>query len=264
MRRAYLSHIEVQDRLYDLLKVFHGICEKNGLKYYLFGGTLLGAVRHGDFIPWDDDIDVCMPRPDYIKLRELASKEDWGCYEFVQYTQPFGKLIDTRIGFNERIIRDEVREESLFIDVFPVDGVPQKDATKRFDCIDREIKMLELAIVDPARYDTAKSFRKKLISILLRLHVIRDWQKHRDRIEALASSTPYEDAEFVSCSVWGWREKDISEKTVFDQGVLLPFRDSMFWCQSNYVESLTLKYGDYMQLPPVEQRQVVHGEYWIR
>ena len=264
MIRDYLSRSEIQDYLYDLLKVFHQICEDNGLKYYLFGGTLLGAVRHGDFIPWDDDIDVCMPRPDYMKLVEIASKNDWGCYSFVQYTQPFGKFIDTRIGFNERIVRDEYREESLFIDVFPVDGVPLKNVTRRFDYIDREIKMLELAIIDPEKYDSSRSLRKRLIALLLRLHVVRDWRKHRDRIEEAAISAPYDDAEYVSCSVWGWREKDISRKEDFEEGVLLPFRDCKFWCQSNYEESLSLKYGDYMQLPPVEQRQAEHGEYWVR
>ena len=87
---------------------------------------------------------------------------------------------------------------------------------------------------------------------------------YKEKVENIASKYPYDDAVFVSVSVWGWNYKDISKKSELENRVKFRFRDREFWCQGDSKNSLRLKYGDYMQLPPIEKRQVAHGAFfWI-
>lgn len=260
----YLSLQETQNILYEMLKIFADFCDSQGLRYYLYGGTLLGAVRHQNFIPWDDDIDVCMPRPDYEKLRQISKKLPGEHYEIKQYSQPYIKMVDTRVGFFEHLLREEYHEESLFIDIFPVDGVPHQNANTHFIKIEIDRKKLIYSLVDPEKLKKKNSpifFLKKLF---LRAHIFRDSKKYSDRIEKRAKSNCYSACDQVSVYVWGWGAKDVSDKKKFENRVSIRFRDREFWCQGNYEEILRLKYDDYMQIPSVEERPAMHGRSWWR
>ncbi len=114
-----------------LMKDFDRICKKHGLRYYLLGGTLLGAVRHGGFIPWDDDVDLCMPRPDYMRFLDIAGEELAGkpgiglvsVYSDDTYRQGMAKITDSSVQVINRSANEE-RHEVAWIDIIPMDGFP--------------------------------------------------------------------------------------------------------------------------------------------
>lgn len=125
--KEYLSRDQVQDRLLQILLYFDGYCKEHGLRYWLAAGTLLGAVRHKGFIPWDDDVDVMMPRSDFEKL--MISFNDPGDRFFLTdwnnspISNPFPKLCDRQV-FLESWGYEGVCDENLWVDIFPVDGAP--------------------------------------------------------------------------------------------------------------------------------------------
>ena len=122
-----LTLTEIQAREYELLKQFDAYCKRHGLTYCLCGGTLLGAVRHKGFIPWDDDIDLMMPREDYERLRDLSRGETVSDCLRVRYPgdagYPYGfmKAVDTRTVVYERNITRDEQRTGLALDIFPLD-----------------------------------------------------------------------------------------------------------------------------------------------
>ena len=126
-----LSQDEIKDGEVSILRAFHEFCENNHLVYSLAYGTLIGAVRHKGFIPWDDDIDVVMPRPDYERFIGLAVSGVFpeGCRvqatEVDGFIQSFAKVIDPSISVKSGRNRSETKEW-LWIDVFPIDGLPEQ------------------------------------------------------------------------------------------------------------------------------------------
>ena len=131
MRLRYESDYDIRDlqqRILGNLMAFDKVCQEHGLRYYLWAGTMLGAVRHKGFIPWDDDIDVCMPRPDYERL--LAHCQEWMPHPYRviapetddAYPYPFAKVEDVTTTVMER--PDFSYVEGVYIDIFPLDGFP--------------------------------------------------------------------------------------------------------------------------------------------
>lgn len=260
---------ELKEIVYSILCSFTDFCDENGLRYYLFGGTLLGAVRHNDFIPWDDDIDVCMPRPDYERFIELTKISPWKYYQVKQYTQTFIKMVDSRTVFYERLVKNNLRAESVFIDIFPIDGAADSVAERErhFRKISKLKKCLVYRICDcKALFSEAPNKTKSIKTRMMIYSFVAAFIPYRSiqrKIDAVAKTFAYEESNKIGVSVWGWGEKDVLDKKHSEERIKLPFRDREFWCQGNYVESLTKKYNDYMCLPPVEERPPFHGEvYW--
>ena len=120
---------DIQSNCLDTLVVVDQICKRHNLRYYLVGGTMLGAVRHGGFIPWDDDVDIAMPRADYEKFLRIAPEEltkdrSLQTYSLVNYPIHFIKVIDNRTAVVEKSLKHQGLKTEIFIDVFPLDGVP--------------------------------------------------------------------------------------------------------------------------------------------
>lgn len=248
----------------DLLKIFAEICDNNNLKYFLIGGTLLGAVRHKGFIPWDDDIDVGMPRKDYEKFIKIAQKQ-LPEYIFLQtnktdpkYPQNFAKLRNCNTTFIETAVKNLKINHGIYIDVFPFDAVPNdkfKQKVILFKSKLLSVRIQELYTVE--NIGAVKSLRNKVIINLLKLfyHTPYDAVRAKEKL-----NRNYENikTDYLFNFSGAWGKKEISPRIWFDESIKLQFQDCMFSCPKRYDEYLNRIYGDYMRYPPVEQRVSHH------
>ena len=133
----------VQDVMLQIMIATDRICRKNNIRYILFHGTMLGAIRHHGFIPWDDDMDIAMPREDYDKFVKIANSEfperfRFECYENTRdYPYNFGKIRAVNTLFKEKFTASLNINHGVYIDVFPVDYVRASDYKKRLTWIHR-------------------------------------------------------------------------------------------------------------------------------
>lgn len=264
-----LNDIELKTRLVDLLYKFHVICLQNKLRYSLAYGTLLGAVRHKGFIPWDDDIDVLMPQDDYIKFLNLPEfhnqdlDSDCVLYEInndstvhISYLYPFAKLVDGKTY----IISDFFREVGgIWIDIFPVTGLPtsQQDVKQHFS----EMGKLHLQLSAAHRYRKLRQCGPVTFLKQIRCnyyHCIH--KKLVYKMKKKAFDIPYENSREVAVSIWNYGLKEKMPKEYFDELIKLEFEGKEFYGLKHYDDYLTRLYGDWRKLPPKEQR-VAHHYY---
>lgn len=262
-----LSTEEIKKIELDLLITFADFCDKNNLKYYLAYGTLLGAVRHKGFIPWDDDIDVMMPRPDYDRFIELTgfSKITENCetrlYKNCTHPNiyPYAKLIATdTIVFEKGKARKNV--SGIWIDIFPLDGYPNDDLTDAkiiFEKYRKIRNMQDLCTTNPLCVN--QSFVKKIIKFLL-LPIIRlqSVKKLCQKLEDNAQKYNYEECEYVADIIWGDKYNIMLKKSELEPAEQMDFEGHKFKAPACWKNYLTLLYGDYMQLPP-EKDRITHG-----
>ena len=260
-----LDLTEIQAIELKLLLSFDEICRKEGLRYSLGGGTLLGAIRHQGFIPWDDDVDVMMPRPDYDRFLMYCAEKDipFGIITYentLGYNGLFAKITD----LSTRII-DEVNfidyEIGVNIDVFPLEGLGQseKEALKIFHktTFDREIQNATA---------WKRFFRSKTHSILLEpvrfaMFIISRFanpKKLLAKIDRENLKHPFEESEYAGCVCGSYREQEIMTTKTFKEYSEVTFEGYQLSAISDFASYLTKHYGDYMQLPPEEKRQTHH------
>lgn len=268
-----LSKRQTQQMLVEMLDQLVDYLEKNNLRYYLVGGTLLGAIRHKGFIPWDDDIDIGMPRRDYERLIELAKVEPIGeCLELISdmegtFSNPFSELIriDTRL---ERATQEYIREECivkhLFIDIIPQDGWPSDDRKARL--LFYRMKMLRYLVqCSRSRLGHGTSVKRMLIKspavIVMRMagypNLIR-------RMNQIAKKYDYDNSDYVGAvtyGIYGPGERCLRAQTV--QFEKVEFEGKEYNAPGCWRDYLTQLYGDYMKLPSVEKRIDHRMQVWI-
>lgn len=253
-----LSNAEVKEKLFKILTVFADFCDKNKLQYYLCGGTLLGAVRHKDFIPWDDDIDVLMPRPDYIKLCELMRNKEIQqryrllSYEYGNLEYPISKFIDEELfvqSYYSNIDR------YLWIDVFPMDGLPGNE--------EKDIAYLRKAGKAKFRFGlaTTKLFsgstkERIILSFPFKLfyHVIGR-NKYAQQLDQMAKAYPFDYSDYIAGIAWANGPRERVTRSKFVPVIELDFHGRKFHAPAGYDEYLSSMYGDYMQIPPESKRE---------
>jgi lipopolysaccharide cholinephosphotransferase len=262
---------DLQIVMLDSLKEFIRVCEKHKLKYYLIGGTALGAIRHGGFIPWDDDLDVGMPRPDFEKLLKL--KDEFKKPYFLQhyttdpsYTYGFMKLRNSNTTYIETTLVQHNINHGVWIDIFPIDGMSKKNnATK--------VKGIKPHLLWFAFYFTFLGhFWKKprlktlwrdipgyIVSIIFIPLNIGNWLTRL--IHRCMKKISYSEATLVgSYHTWSFN-KEALPKDFYGDGKKVKFEDIEAIIPSNYDAYLTAKYGNYLQLPPENKREGHHKNY---
>ena len=260
-----LSTDDIKQNIFALLLIFQECCIKHDLTFYLCGGTLLGAIRHKGFIPWDDDIDVCISRPEYNKLRELYKNEQIFpdyirliCYEDGNFGYPFMKLLDTRTMV-EKDYYDKDKSDCLWIDILPVDGLPadERELKAAYRKADKARKMLALSKAKKGAGRTkARKFIKYFASPFVRL---MGENRYAQKIVDIASRYSYEASDYVGILTWGlYGPGERMNKQEFVKSEQVMFEGSVFSTMSCWKEYLSNLYGkDYMQLPP-EEKRVTH------
>lgn len=233
-----LSITELQDELFHMLLYFRDICESHGLRYYLYDGTLIGAVRHKGFIPWDDDIDVAMPYEDFIKLCDCFEDTDdysllsWNRDDNYEYALP--RLVSNKT----RIVIPDYSVIGCFLDIFLLGGYPDDE-----NAIKAKWKQYKMAEKLWQAYwilkDTAaesKDVRKDIFDELFNL--------------------PFDEASMVGVMRTERQRMWTAPKEWFSQTDELEFRGQRFKAPAGYDAYLRMKYGDYMQVPDVERREM--------
>ena len=252
-----LSLREIQQEELNLLLQFHEFCKEKNLIYYLCGGTLLGAVRHKGFIPWDDDIDISMPRPDYDRMIQMIRNKETNlqvrAFELGNFEFPYAKLINPNLEV--KLEYSTSKASYLWVDIFPIDGLP--DSLKETEALYKKVHYLLMSLkIAQAKPGTGKSFVKKIIKLFVQ-HLLNLYGEKRlaNHLKSLALGTPYASAKWVGGVTWGlYGIGERVPKNEFEKTVLLEFEGLQlptFSCWEMYLKGM---YGDYMKLPPEEKR----------
>lgn len=255
-----LKQIEI-----NLLKSLDNFCRVNGIKYFIHGGTLLGAVRHKGFIPWDDDIDISMPREDYDKFISISNKIDcnfeFRCFEKSKsYIYAFGKAYD-----KDTVLIENGRSGNhlgVYIDIFPLDMLPDNlQKAKKYVKKCHFLTWFQM-IATEEQFKKAKTkkttFVKKVIRPFVRLFGYRYWVNR-----LIKKSKKYYgiESKYIS-NIVSPNYINVYEKSWFEETVRLPFENIEVNAPVGYKELLTTMYGDYMQLPP-EEKRVTHHDFIV-
>ncbi len=246
----------------EIMKKVHAFCEEHDIHYYLAYGTLIGAIRHHGFIPWDDDIDIWMKREDYDKFCSLfpAFAPSLGL-ELINHTTPhyyaraFSKVINTATVMKEHGFKGD--PFGVFIDIWPLDAAPRGIGAKWTLLRSKLYASLLIHQVSTEPVNSPKRLVAKLLAPLF------GSAKHKvKRLDKLARKHKITEGDLLMC--YSTFAKQFSQES-FSSAVLADFEDAQFYIPAGYDAVLRTIYGDYMQLPPEDARVPHHISdiYWI-
>lgn len=268
-----LSLDEIQKLEFDILKEFDRICRKHNLRYTLAGGTLLGAVRHKGFIPWDDDIDVAMPRKDYVEFLKIAPEElSIASYKlhtpYDSYSRfSYSKLMDTRI-VNIEFPHAVQHELSLYIDIFPLDGMMgnETERNRRKDRVDKLDKRLYRLKSAKYRKKEEKGIKKFIWSLLALLNMLYPKFYLIKKLDKMVMEYEFDTSDYVGSIIGGCGGyREMIKREEYEMIGSVEFEGCEFMSMKNTDLYLSNLYGDYMKLPPVEDRkQHENYFYWLK
>lgn len=256
-----LSLDEIKQAEFELLKYFDAYCRRNNIRYFLSNGTLLGAVKYKGFIPWDDDVDVLVPRKDYDRL--MAEFPDAGKIRLVsverepKYLFPFAKLCDMSI-IKEEMGHDHGVELGLNLDIFPLDAWADDHAEAEREAVEmrRDRFALTLAKLDRPNASTAlKRFVQGGLMIVFRLFTAEHFLKR-----IIRRSREPEQSRFLGCKCWCiYGSREIIPAQVFSDTVEVEFEGKTFPAPVGYDTYLRSLYGDYPKDPPADKQKTHHS-----
>ncbi len=259
----------IQNLEFEILKYIRDICDANGLRYYLAYGTLIGAVRHQGFIPWDDDMDIHMPRPDYMKFVEIVKANPHPYYKLIsretepRFTLLVAKMIDSRTKLTQISLWKEKVQLGLFVDIFVLDGagntLEEAEAIyqKGYDCF-QHWGNANTRMFYPGK-GKFYSFRKWIRYSPERYYGVRRWM---DRHFSLCVQKTYDTCEYISAMAAGTPQasRNVWRRDSFGVGKNVIFNEEVFRAPANWDAVLRPEYGGYME-PPPPYLQFAHHVY---
>lgn len=253
----------------ELLKDVHSFCESHNIKYSLAYGTLLGAIRHNGFIPWDNDIDICMPRQDYERFIKSYHSSKFSLAFFGEQSQCDCLIAYARVFDSEKTIALEsnwsLKPVGVWIDIFPLDGVPDDEAEFRsmynyYQKLWNVIQKKRIQFCFIAKRHGVIPKIKLFMRKILRLNGFGGHYLQRNYIKKI-KSMPYEKSNYWSqLAVMDNGPVEHFSKAVFLNPILKEFEGCLFRIMEGYEENLRALYGDYMVLLPEESR-IPHQDY---
>jgi lipopolysaccharide cholinephosphotransferase len=248
----------------DIVKIVDRLCSKHHLNYYLIGGSALGAVRHGGFIPWDDDVDIGMPRDDYQKFLQICEKElPEGLFLQTRQTDPnffysYAKIRNNKTTFIEYEVRNLKINHGIFIDIFPIDGAPDSKLMRNIHAT-----AIRYTLLIGYRYfliEEANSFFKKATSSFFLWFPLNFWLRISDWLLGWKR--------LKKARYWGnllgrtGYKKEVMPRESFGEPVRKNFEGIALPIPNHVDCYLKHIYGNYMELPPLEKR-ICHNVFKV-
>lgn len=259
--------LKVQNTQLEILDEIVRICDKHSLTYYLIGGTLLGAVRHNGFIPWDDDLDIAMPRYDYDKLIAIC-KSDLSSKYYLDdfksnsnYWLPFIKIRKKNTVLEEHFLsRIDDSKKGIWVDIFPLDNANKNHSN--FQAIQGYmIKTIRRLIVWRNRYNKPKTIKQVIlysstlmipkIGLFYIQQLVMKWNKNPKSTYYVNFGSKYDQV------------KQTIPKDIYNPPCKVEFEGNYYKAPKNWDFILKRIYGDYMKLPPMENR-VTHNPIRVK
>lgn len=254
---------EIKAIEYNMLLYVKELCENNGLRYYLHSGTLLGAIRHSGFIPWDDDVDICMPRCDILKLGKLIELES--CYQLLSidsdtYFYNFYKLVDRRTRLIENAVRN-INNMGVYVDVFPIEGMPRNRFKRVFHYWNLNLYRYLINCFGEKKPEIRKNIFKYFVRFWKYYIITKcfDLTKLQKAYERVSQRYSFDDSEYVYVSGNRYHMNEIFEKAVFEDQRVELFESALFSVPKKSEQVLTQLYNDYQILPPIDKRVTNHS-----
>lgn len=244
----------------EMMLIFDRVCKKHNLKYFLMYGTLLGAIRHKGFIPWDDDVDIGMPRNDYEKLLTLG--KEFPAPLFLQnhstdpeYCSSYTRLRNTNTTAISKMLRYQKMNHGIFLDIFPFDNTPGIETEDRHEVVDK-LNRENGTFMKLKNPDLDEKNR-----IRVQNYSGRDPSETLKEIDDIATRYNNQETEYV-CSIVNTMGKfDFFKREDAYNTILWDYEGFKFPIPSGYDNVLKEVFGNYMDLPPVEKRGVQHSHY---
>jgi len=271
VEKIYYTLDQLQEEEFKLLLLFKEICERNHLRYSLSAGTLLGAIRHKGFIPWDDDADVMMPREDYelfLSLCEKGLPDGIFMQTFLsdkKYLNGFGKLLNTK---KKAFIKETEKLDiikGICIDIFPIDRCHNSFWQNLYYIANLSIcSTLKYSLLD----NLTSSHIKKIVRYFARI-ITEKISSYRINLYECNFKKKYNSpknkmtfASYDTKPPYMWRKRDMYAYELFEDYTEAEFHGSWFSVIKDYDKYLKITYGDYMTLPPKEKQTPNHSFYY--
>lgn len=259
---------EIQKVSLGILNFIAETCDKLKLTYSLMYGTLIGAVRHHGYIPWDDDVDIAMPRPDYESLlnylllhkQEIAPFEVFSPKRNVNYPYMIARISDSR--YILKVENERNYGIGIFVDIYPLDGLG--NSLKEAIHHTKKGSLLSTFCYQAGRIRFSKENTKSWLRTMIKYPIylvakFRGIEYYIDKLSRLAIKKDYNKSSYIGCAVWNTDyEKIVFEKVWFDHLIKAPFENNLFYIPAEYDRILSQIYGEYMKLPPASEQNGHH------